>query len=437
MKRLCTLNSVLIVSIAFGLLSGCDLLAVKEQQQNIASFCRLYGSIKPEQDNGHKLVVVLLKFNGGEFNDRANWQLFDHFVLDRPGKWYFSTSPGRYLVTVFEDVNGDGNFQPDEPAIPADPKKLLNCTSGEVKTAIDLHLRQDDRFNAKAPVDIVKMQARSTKQQLDISLGQVTKLGDIVTLQDPRFSEEVAKQGLWRPLDFLIAGNAGLYFLEPYSPDKKPVLFVHGINGTPRDFAYVIEHMDRTHCQPWILYYPSGAHLDSIAKRLDQMVQQLQEQYQFKKLAVVAHSMGGLVARNFIFKYLESSRVNAIDLFVTIATPWNGHTAAELAVDHLSHPVYSWEDVVPGSGYLTELFYTSDKPQAPRRKLPQEIAYHLLFTFIDGEGGDGTVKLISELRSEAQEEAMRLYGYQKSHMDVLNSPEVSKTLGMLLENHRE
>lgn len=356
------------------LLAGCDLLAVKEQQQEIASYCQLYGSIKLEQDRRHKVVVVLLRFNGGEFHNRANWKLFDHFVLDRPGKWYFSTSPGRYLVTAFEDVNGDGNFQPDEPALPADPQNLFDCAPGEVKTAIDLLLRRDDRFNAEAPVDIAETQARNTRQQLDISLGQVTRLGDIVTLLDSRFSEETAQQGLWRPFDFLIAGNAGLYFLEPYSADKKPVLFVH--------------------------------------------------------------SMGGLVARNFIFRYLESSRENAIDLFVTIATPWNGHSAAELGVEHLSHPVYSWQDVVPGSRYLTELFYTSDKPQAPRRKLPQEIAYHLLFTFIDREAGDGTVRLISELRSEAQDEAMRLYGYEKSHMDVLSSPATLKTLDTLMEHYR-
>ena len=308
------------------------------------------------------------------FRNAQNWSLFDHFVNDRPGKWYFSTSPGSYLVTAFEDINDDLVFQPDEPAIPAAPKSLLQCAPGEVKTGIDLLIHEQDRFNAKGPVDIAKAQIRSSRQQLDISLGQVTKIGEIVQLAEPRFSDEIAKQGMWRPLDFLIDGNAGLYFLEPYSDEKIPVLFVHGINGTPRNFDYLTEHMDRAHFQPWLFYYPSGGHLENVAKRLNQMVQQLQDQYKFKKLVVIAHSMGGLVARNFIFKNIESSRHNSIPLFITIATPWDGHAAAKSGVEHLPAPVYSWIDMAPGSLYLTNLFYTSDKPQAARRILPKEIA---------------------------------------------------------------
>lgn len=166
------------------------------------------------------------------------------------------------------------------------------------------------------------------------------------------------------------------------------------------------------------------------------MVQQLQNQYKFKKLAVVAHSMGGLVARNFIFKNIESSRNNSIPLFITLATPWDGHAAAKSGVEHLPAPVYSWIDMAPGSAFLTELFYTPDKPQSLRRTLPKELANHLFFTFIDNEAGDGTVSLASELRPEAQEEATRLYGYEKSHRDILSTPELLKTVNGLLESVR-
>ena len=74
------LMSALILTACF--LSGCDLFAVKEQQQKIADYCQLYGSVRPEQDRGKKIYVVLLKFKGGEFLNRANWSLFDHFVND-------------------------------------------------------------------------------------------------------------------------------------------------------------------------------------------------------------------------------------------------------------------------------------------------------------------------------------------------------------------
>lgn len=413
-------------------LSGCGLFAVEEQQQKIATYCNIYGTVKPEVDNGKKMIVLLFKHNGGDITKRENWRLFDHFVNDSPGKWYFSTASGSYLIAAFKDVNDDLIYQLDEPAIAPTPENIVQCRPGEVKTDINLVITEQGRTRAEAPLDIAKLQIRSSKQQLDISLGQVTQIGTLASLDEPRFADEVAEQSLWRPLDFLIDGNTGLYFLEPYSAQKIPVLFVHGINGTPRNFEYLIKQMDRTHFQPWVLYYPSGAYLDNVSRYVDQMLQQLHAKYKFDKIAVVAHSMGGLVSRSFILKHLDNSKSLAIPLFISISTPWNGHMAAKLGVDHAPTPVYAWEDLAPGSRFLKELFYVNDT----RRKLPEDMSKHLLFSFIDSGAGDGTVSLASELRPEAQEEANRMYGHQKSHMGILNSPETAIMVNQLLESIR-
>lgn len=421
-----------IVLCAACFLSGCGLFAVEEQQQKIATYCNIYGTVKPEVDNGKKMIILLFKHNGGDITKRENWRLFDHFVNDSPGKWYFSTASGSYLIAAFKDVNDDLIYQLDEPAIAPTPENIVQCQPGEVKTGIDLVIAEQGRTRAEAPLDIAKLQIRSSKQQLDISLGQVTQIGTLASLEEPRFADEVAEQSLWRPLDFLIDGNTGLYFLEPYSAQKIPVLFVHGINGTPRNFEYLIKQMDRTHFQPWVLYYPSGAYLDNVSRYVDQMLQQLHAKYKFDKIAVVAHSMGGLVSRSFILKHLDNSKSVAIPLFISISTPWNGHMAAKLGVDHAPTPVYAWEDLAPGSRFLKELFYVNDT----RRKLPEDMSKHLLFSFIDSGVGDGTVSLRSELRPEAQEEANRMYGYQKSHMGILNSPETAIVVNQLLESIR-
>ncbi|MDP3330661.1 MAG: alpha/beta hydrolase, partial [Methylococcaceae bacterium] len=413
-------------------LSGCGLFAVEEQQQKIATYCNIYGTVKPEIDNGKKMIVLLFKHNGGDITKRENWRLFDHFVNDSPGKWYFSTASGSYLIAAFKDVNDDLIYHLEEPANAPTPENIVKCQQGEVKTDINLVIAEQGRTRAEAPLDIAKLQIRSSKQQLDISLGQVTQIGTLAALDEPRFADEVAEQSLWRPLDFLIDGNTGLYFLEPYSAQKIPVLFVHGINGTPRNFEYLIMQMDRTHFQPWVLYYPSGAYLDNVSRYVDQMLQQLHAKYKFDKIAVVAHSMGGLVSRSFILKHLDNSKSVAIPLFISISTPWNGHMAAKLGVDHAPTPVYAWEDLAPGSRFLKELFYVKDT----RRKLPEDMSKHLLFSFIDSGAGDGTVSLASELRPEAQEEANRMYGYQKSHMGILNSPETAIVVNQLLESIR-
>ncbi|MCQ8116726.1 alpha/beta fold hydrolase [Methylomonas rosea] len=431
LRRYLFLGIVLIVACD---LSGCGLLAVKEQHQKITSYCQIYGTVKPEFDNGKKMIVTLFKFNGGDVNNRANWGLFDHFVRDQPGKWYFSTASGRYVLAAFKDVNSDLVYQLDEPALAPRLDNIVDCQPGGVKTDISLVIPEQGRTPAQSPVDISKLQARSSKNQFDISLGQVAKPGVLASLDQPRFAEEVAKQSLWKPLDFLIDGNAGLYFLEPYSANKIPVLFVHGINGTPRDFSYLIEQLDKTHFQPWVVYYPSGAYIDNVARYIEQMLQQLHTQYHFEKIAVVAHSMGGLVSRSFILKHLENAKTPVIPLFISIATPWNGHAAAKLGVDHAPTPVYSWEDLAIGSHFLKQLFYSGEYSEI-RKRLPDSIANHLLFSFIDTQSGDGTVSLSSQLRDEAQDEAERLYGFSASHMGILNLPEVARLVNRLLENN--
>lgn len=418
-------------------LSGCGLFAVKEQQEKIASFCQIYGSVKAELDNGKTMVVVLFKFNGGDINKNENWTIFDHFVVDRPGKWYFSTAPGSYVLAAFKDANNDMVYQLDEPALMPDRNKLIHCEPGAAKTDISLLIPEQGRTKANAPVDISKMQVRTVNQQLDTSLGQVTRVGEVTRLDEPRFADEVANRSLWQPLDFLIDGNAGLYFLEPYSAQKMPVLFVHGINGTPRNFSYLIDQLDRSSYQPWIVYYPSGARIDNVGRYIEQMLRQLQAKYRFDKLVVVAHSMDGLVSRSFLLQHFDSASDLSIPLFITISTPWNGHAAAQLGVEHAPAPVYSWIDLAPDSRFLQDLFLTSTAANKQRRSLPKTLENHLLFSFIDNESGDGTVSLASQLRPEAQEEADRLYGYQQSHMGILNAPETAKVVNRLLDSARQ
>jgi hypothetical protein len=119
----------------------------------------------------------------------------------------------------------------------------------------------------------------------------LSKVGEIVSLDDPRLSQATAEAGMWKFYDFLIAGRAGIYFLEPYDPKRIPVLFVHGINGTPRNFTTLIAKLDRSRFQPWVVYYPSGARLDMLVTWLNELYTRLELSLRFKTAVVVAHSM--------------------------------------------------------------------------------------------------------------------------------------------------
>src|SRR6185295_7947075 len=118
-------------------------------------------------------------------------------------------------------------------------------------------------------------------------------------------------------------------------PKKVPVLFVHGALGHPGNFTALIARLDRKQFQPWLAYYPTAVRLETTAMSLDRWMQYLYVQYQFPRLAVVAHSMGGLVARAYVNRVAaaDDSRAAGLRLFFTISTPWDGHAGAQRGVD--------------------------------------------------------------------------------------------------------
>ncbi|HET8721118.1 MAG TPA: hypothetical protein VFM24_03775, partial [Nitrospira sp.] len=69
--------------------------------------------------------------------------------------------------------------------------------------------------------------------------------------------------------------------------------------------------------------------------------------------------------------------------------------------------------------------------------LPAGIQHHLLFTFknhgaMSGECSDNTVTLASQLYDGAQSDASRLYGFEETHMGILDSIEISQLVNRLL-----
>src|SRR5207244_7410145 len=96
------------------------------------------------------------------------------------------------------------------------------------------------------------------------------------------------------------AGTAERSIVEECDASRTPILFVHGIGGYPTEFKYLVGKLDRRRFQPWFAYYPSGLDLDRVADGFARWMQVLQVRCGFRRLVVVAHSMGGLVARAFI-----------------------------------------------------------------------------------------------------------------------------------------
>jgi pimeloyl-ACP methyl ester carboxylesterase len=342
------------------------------------------------------------------------------------------TEPGTFSLAAFLDRNHDLNYDPGEPGVSLFRSLQFTLATGESREGIEITIDADSRIAVDGPVDITALRARSAKEQIGASLGQLTVLGEVADLRDPKFGAESGKMGMWRPLDFAFEIGAGIYFAEPYDRDRIPVLFGH-----PGEFAYFLERLDRTRFQPWFYFYPSGAELGRIVEHLEQTVATLQARHRVDRIFVVAHSMGGLVSRGLILEHAAADSDRLFPVFVSLSTPWGGDEAAAVGVERAPAVVPSWRDMAPGSPFLRGLFYDDPDTQHQRRELPKQLDHYLLFGFrrdasAPGESSDGVVAVVRQLHPEAQADAHSIRGFDATHTGILRLPEASDELNRIL-----
>ena len=395
-------------------MSGCAFWRLHEDVTRLEAMAFIGGHVTRVGDDGAPIVVAVSRTNPET--------VVDTFLLEHPGPYFFVVPPGTYRIAAFADLNRDAVYQPDtEPAAYHGPPAEMRVAPGAKLTGVDVTIgRAGVRLDV--PVAVTHPEQRGTAELPAIQLGEV------VTLDDPRFSAANGKLGLWQPLEFLFQVGGGFYFLQPFDATKIPVLFVHGAGGEPGYFRYLVEHLDRTKFQPWLLYYPSGLGLDMTARGAARWMTTLAARYPFRRIVIVAHSMGGPVARATINHMIERGDGGTIAAFVSISSPWNGHAGASYGADA---PVVMpmWPDMVPGSPFLRSLFATP---------LPSRCPYYLLFSYRGrslkaDDANDGVVAVSSELALQAQLAATKVLGFPETHMSILESSDVSRTVNGILE----
>ncbi len=116
------------------------------------------------------------------------------------------------------------------------------------------------------------------------------------------------KSEMWEGLMGAIRVDAymkttGLYMLQPYNPDRIPLIFVHGLISTPRMWRNVINEIEsdprlRGRYQCWVFGYPTGNPPAYSALRFRDELERVHQLYpKAPKYVLVGHSMGGLVSR--------------------------------------------------------------------------------------------------------------------------------------------
>lgn len=97
--------------------------------------------------------------------------------------------------------------------------------------------------------------------------------------------------------------TTGLYMLEPYDPDRIPLVFVHGLISTPRMWRNVINELEtdpvlRDRYQCLVFAYPTGNPPLYSALRLREELAKFHHQYpNARDCVLVGHSMGGILSR--------------------------------------------------------------------------------------------------------------------------------------------
>jgi len=71
----------------------------------------------------------------------------------------------------------------------------------------------------------------------------------------------------------------------------------------------------------------------------------------------------------------------------------------------------AWRDVAPGSSFLERLYQGSAAGKIP---------VHLFFGYETGKSSDGTITLQSQLEHKIQFVAHKTYGFNASHVGILN-----------------
>lgn len=400
-----TLFICFIVAMSLFLFTGCVLIKLSEDDQFSKDSCLILGEIGSKSPMKKNIVVVAYSGEGEQIS------VEDYALLSEPGPYELLTREGRYRIFAFEDTNGNMTYDASEWLAYYNKSEEVTTQPGGVLWGLDMVLSANLDKPGPRLANALLLHSKGVKKPC-------TSAGALADLDDPAFSAERGKQGFWEPMNHFKITGANIFFLEPYTRGKIPVLLVHGAAGSPQDWRYFIKSLDRSRYQPWIFQYPSGARLSTLSFFLRKKLYDLHMKYEFEQLYVVAHSMGGLVSRAAL---IEPDRHNqTVKLFISISTPWGGEPRATTGVKFSPAVIPSWKDMEPDSEFIRDIF---------ARKLPDTMRYYLLFSHKGGgsslrPNNDNTVLLESMLDPRAQQEALKVIGFNEDHTSILNSAEV-------------
>jgi len=385
-------------------LPACRFTRLNSELGALDAAARIGGTVDVDAPNDTPVLVAALRFPTSPGHPV---EVLQTVYLRDTREYEFSLEPGRYEIIAFEDRNANQRVDAGERGAYLGPFDLAARERSSSK-----HLHIVGPFPKPPP--------EAEDKRLIVT-------GLVMDLEDERFSAKVGTLGVWQPMTMLQQYKPGLYLLEPYSDTKTPVVFVHGMGGYAQEFRELIASLDRERFQPWVLMYPSGLRLERTAVFLHQALEGIRQSHPFERACLVAHSMGGLVARRALDHHLKAHPEPYVRALVSIASPLGGFASAESGVDMSPVVVPAWRDLVPDSEFAKALYATP---------LPKSLEYYLLAAFQAEGADDGVVDIQSQLLEAAQNEATVVRAYITTHTGALKDERVIRQVKIALDRCR-
>jgi len=361
----------------------------------------IQGNILKTTESTKNTYVILYKYVKGNKKDFKSYKLVDfsmNFNTNR--KFKFDVVKGTYFIYACQNLE-----KLREEKYGYIYENYIDINQGYTKN-VDIKLNP---IPVKVSDDNILISSLKEKSILS-NFGKIKITG----INNAIFKRENGHKGLWDHKSFYKEIGGGLYLLDKFDKNKKAILFVHGINGTPLDFKNIIDQLDKNKYLPIVYFYPSGINLNYTVDGLKYSMDRLKRKYELKSLIVIAHSMGGLVSRAFINNYKGIE----IEKFISISTPWNGNNYAKLGGEDINHFVPSFGNMIPGSAFIKKNI---------DREYPFDIKHYLLFSykgtksFILEPSNDGVISLKSQLYDHVEQKAYKIYGFNETHRSILEN----------------
>ncbi len=244
------LLSLMMLALVVLVLAGCshvgkyfdfwDMERTQKKEYSIEPTAKLLRELQP----GNTFMLV------GPVNQKTNYEgpvllvaVTDMFkkreivvekILQTPVLYYQAyLSEGNYDLYFFADLNGNGYF---------DAHEMIGQTSGAPINVRKKEVKDGLTFNGPAFTLDVNSPATT-----DLPIKVQVRDQEYVfrSLDDQFFDPQYGEIGMYDPKKLFAHTQRFMFALEKINPNKTMVIFVHGVAGTPRDFKYLVDGLDR------------------------------------------------------------------------------------------------------------------------------------------------------------------------------------------------